>query len=74
MREAFASDGVLALDIRLELARLDAPLVAATNLDRRQIARPHKGVRLHLGDAEELLNVGEGEESRGHPSILARTH
>lgn len=72
LRKALASDRVLALDIGLELALLHAPLVPAAHLNRGKVAGTNQRVGLHLGDAQQLLNVGEGEEALGHAPILAR--
>ena len=70
-RDALARGGVLALDVGLELACLDPPLVASTHLNGGQVTGAHQGVCLHLRDAQQLLDVREGEESLGHAPIVA---
>ena len=72
LRKALPCHRVLTLNVGLKFARLDAPLIAAANLDGGQVSGAHKRVSLHLGDAQELLNVCKGEESRCHGPILTR--
>jgi len=63
---------VQALDVLLQLARLDPPLTATTDLHRRQVAGADQGVRLRRGDAQLVGDIGEGEEARGgHRGSLA---
>jgi hypothetical protein len=70
---ALASNRVLALDVGLELTRLDAPLIAPAHLNRRQVAGTDQRIGLHLRDVQQLLDVRKGEESLDHTTILART-
>ena len=70
--KALAGDRVLTLNIGLELARLDPPLVAPAHLNGRQIARADQRIRLYLRDVQQFLNVGESEKACGHAPIVAR--
>ena len=68
--------GVHPLDVVLELDGLHAPLAAAADLDRRQVAAAHQGVGLGGGDVEDLGHLGQGDEAAGHvvsvPSTVGR--
>ena len=54
---------VLALDVRLKLSDLDAPLSAPTDLDRSQVTAPDQRVRLALRDCESFGDLSESQES-----------
>ena len=63
---------VQALDVVLQLARLDPPLSATADLHGGQVAGADERVRLRGGDAQLVGDVGEGEEARrGHRGSLA---
>src|SRR5699024_1521648 len=51
-----------ALDVRLNLAELDAPLAPAADLDCSQLAGPHQRVGLRGGDREHLRHLAQRDE------------
>ncbi len=65
--------GVHLLDELLEPGRLDPPLAASADLDRRQLPASHQRVDLRARGVEHLRHVGEREEagSGGHGSIVS---
>lgn len=75
---AFIGEGMLgdelrrllihASDVSLELGSLDTPLASSADLDGPQIASTNERIGLRGGDAEDLGEVGERDESRlfGH--------
>ena len=65
--------GVHALDVVLQLCRLDPPLASATYLDGRKLTGPDQGVSLGRGDVEDLGDLGELKEPlRGHAGVCPR--
>src|SRR5258706_922675 len=68
--------GVLALDVLLELAPLDAPLAAPAHLDRGQLPAAYHVVHLRGRHVQLLGDVGHEQESRLHrlslPSFASR--
>jgi len=66
--------GVEPLDVGLEFGRLDAPLAAAADLHRPQIAAPHERIGLRARDVQDLRDIGELQEPRPGPGAGGSRH